>query len=71
MLDHCDENLHARHMSISWSRRGTTSVFLGPEFFDLSFSPVVMWRQKGYARIGFDTENVADVNKQINVSKCY
>ena len=59
MLNHCDENLHARHMSMSWSRFGITSVFLGPEFFDPSFSPVVMWRQKGYARIELDTENVA------------
>ena len=60
VLNHCDENLHARHMSISWSCCRITSVFLGPEFFDPSFSPVVMWRQKGHVRIGLDTENVVD-----------
>ena len=52
----CDENLHARHMSISWSCCRTTGVFLGPEFFDPSFSPVAMPLQKGDARIGPNAE---------------
>ena len=53
-----DENLHARHMSISWSPCRTASVSLGPEFFDPWFSPVAMWWQKGDARIGLDTETL-------------
>ena len=51
-----DENLHARHMSISWSPYRTASVSLGPEFFDPSFSPVAMWWQKGGAGIGLYAE---------------